>query len=152
MTRWIPIVAVLLSGCGGDLRELEDARQKWLTEGSDTYVMTVTQNCFCPENEPVLVDVVGSAVRTATIQSSEGEIVVESQNFRSWYTINGLFDEIEAAINDNVAGIEVTYADKLGYPQEIMIDVDQLAADDDYGWTVSGLQMDPAGVGTGGGQ
>lgn len=150
MRRWIPLV-VVLSACGGDIKALEDARQKWLTEGSDTYTMTVTHTCFCPDTDPVEVDVVGSAVRGAIIKAPDGDVVVENIDFKNWYTVNGIFDEIEAAIDQNVHEVAVTYADKLGYPQDVLIDVEVTAADDDYGWTIANIKLDPAGVGTGGG-
>ncbi len=144
------LAAALLAGCGGDQKALDKARETWLREGSDTYTMTVVHTCFCPDTDPVEVEVVAGGVRSATIHAQDGDLVVEASEYRSWYTVDGLFDEIQAALDRGAHEVRVEYADKLGYPKDIYVDVEQLAVDDEYGWTITAIRLDPAGVGTGG--
>lgn len=137
----------VLSACSSDQHRLDKAREAWAAEGSEAYIMTVTQNCFCPDTDPVDVEVVGSAVRSAVVHSSYGDIELEIADYQVWFTVNGLFDQIQGAINGGAHAVDVEYADKLGYPRSIQIDWEQLSADDEQGWTVEGLKIDLAGQG-----
>lgn len=147
MRWWTWVATIGLVGCGGGAqKDLDDARALWLTDGSSTYTMTVTQRCFCPDTFPVDVDVVGSGVRSATIYGDSGPIEVESANFLDWYTIDGLFDRIQSAIDADAHEVLVTYG-ALGNPEVIDFDFEQLASDDEQGFDVTNLVIDPAGNG-----
>lgn len=144
--RWWMLGVVGIVGCGNRAqKDLDDARELWLAEGSDTYTMTVQQRCFCPDTFPVDVEVVASGVRSATIFTDNGPIEVETANFMDWYTVDGLFAQIQAAIDADAYDVSVVYGE-IGAPDTIDIDFEQLATDDERGWTVTNLVIDPDGA------
>jgi hypothetical protein len=91
---------------------------------------------------------------TVTNGAVSDAIYVETElpvpaNLRSHLTtIDGLFDKIQDAIDDNAFMIHVEYDTELGYPRSIAIDYDEHVADEELSLIISNVTpISTCGVG-----
>lgn len=108
--------------------ELDAARGRWTDSGSETYRYSYTPVCFCPQQE-------------IEVQVIAGRIVDRTDQARS---IGDWFDEIDAAIGI-AADIQVNYDDR-GHPTSLFIDVDEIMADEEFGFQLVDLVRVPDAV------
>jgi hypothetical protein len=105
---------------GSAQRKLDGARKRWRRTGIHSYRFELTRQCFCPPASPTLV------VR-------RDKPVGAPRDFRSVASVPRLFRRIQAAIDDEVAGLRVRYG-KRGIPRSIFIDGREYIADDEVGY------------------
>ena len=126
-------------------QELDTAEKLWKDQGLKNYDFTLERHCFCPEDwrGPVNIEVRGGAAVSVTYVSN-GLAVTEGK-FDNADTIDKLFTMLEDAYAgkgdfDQIAdSIDVTYDAQMGYPTYLFIDVSQLMADEEQGYTVTNL-------------
>ena len=133
------MILILSTSCGdlfspGAKSRLDENREKWRSQGLNTYAFTLKQICFCAINGPVRVVVIEGAVFSAT-QISNGQAL----DTRFVSTIESLFDFIERGIANHYAVLEVTYDPTLGYPARIVSDGSRNAVDDEVTYEVSNI-------------
>jgi hypothetical protein len=130
----------LLTGCGNGaaLSELDDMRQLWSEAGSEDYAITVQKSCFCPDADPIRVEVVAGEVVSATRRPIDGEDLVLMA--ADWFTVEGLFAVAEEAIRD-ADEVEITYDETVGYPSAIGIDWITQAIDDEASYFAADLEL-----------
>ena len=58
-------------------------------------------------------------------------------------TIEDLFDRIEQAIGSGAATVDVSWDAKSGIPLSAFIDFDPLLADEEQGWNVESITLNP---------
>ena len=104
--------------------ELAAARERWASGDHTSYRLRYTPMCFCPREELTADVVVGRVVGP-----------VDAGPVRS---IEQWFDEIEAAIG-TAADIRVTY-DDTGAPASLYIDVDEMIADEEFGYELVDIE------------
>lgn len=111
------------------------AYQRWVESGIDDYRFSVTAQCFCVEQEPLVVTV------------RDGQVVsVTPESARYWREVAVPVPDQFAAIaeaRDQYATVEVTYDAELGYPRRIAEDRIANATDDEVTFFVSDFQQLP---------
>ena len=117
--------------------DLADARGRWDAAGIRRYVVTYQEVCFCPQT------VVSVTVEDGVIQDSEatGDWADQVQALR----VEDMFDTIERAIDDGVFSISVSYDPETGHPVDYFIDVEEMMADEEFGVSVTDLEILDAG-------
>ena len=126
-------------------QELTDNEKLWKDQELQNYDFTLERQCFCPEDwrGPVNIEVRdGSAV--SVTYSNNGEAVTEGK-FDDVDTIDKLFTLLKNAytgkndFDQKADSVDVTYDKQMGYPGTLYIDVSQLMADEEQGYTVTNL-------------
>lgn len=118
-----------------------DAMQAiWEEQNVDSYTFEFQWQCFCPRNftQRVRVTVVdGEVTAVEPLEIQEGpELQVE--DFR---TIDGLFELLREAIEQDAHRFEAMYDEARGLPVSAWIDYDELMADEERGFTVSDFEV-----------
>ena len=125
--------------------DLTTNEKLWKDQKLQNYDFTLERQCFCPEDwrGPVNIEVRdGVAVSVAYV--SDGTAVTEGK-FDSVDTINKLFTLLNNAFtgkgdfDQKADSVDVTYDEQMGYPIMLYIDVSQLMADEEQGYTVTNL-------------
>lgn len=82
-----------------------------------------------------------------TVRAGDVESVIEVQSGEEVspathrpMTIEGIFAEIEDALNARAHAVEVSYDPDLGYPVEVFIDHHETMVDDEIAYTASDLR------------
>lgn len=132
-----------------EIRNLEEAKEKWEAKKSPDYTFKYNRGCFCPYfgNLEVRVnaDTISALIDLET--SLEATIEIDGEMVRlfdfypnSFYTIDALFEELEIAVNsaDEMSG---KYDSDLGYPLEVFIDYHTEAIDDEVSYTLSDMEL-----------
>ena len=138
--RYIRLTGVLLlAACGSDSptatvnRSLTEQRALWVSEDLADYSFDVSRVCYCQFVGDVRVTVKNRVITDVTELASE--IARDPDNFR---TINGLFDLIQDAYNQNAHEVQVEFHPNRGYPTRIWIDYVLMMADEEMGFTLLG--------------
>jgi len=126
-------------------QELTKNEKLWKDKGLSNYDFTLERLCFCPEDwrGPVNIQVRNGAVVSSTYVS-DGSTVTEGK-FDNADTIDKLFTILKDAyagkgdFEQEADTIDVTYDSQMGYPMIFYIDVSQLMADEEQGYTVTNL-------------
>jgi len=104
---------------------LEAARERWRAVGPAAYTLTYSWSCFCdpPRTEVTVVD--GSIVESR---------VLEGTGFGDPLTVEGLFAEVEAALDRGVPEIQAGFDPFTGFPTSAYVDPLEFAVDDEWGF------------------
>ncbi len=143
--------ALVWLGCNtptgpGDLQtELDVQRARWNRSGIVNYQLTLlrsqTFTASAPLNAiattPVVVQVRDGRVVQRTFATTG--IAVEASLAETWPTVDGLFDLIQAAIDQQAVGLAVRYDEEFDYPSSIQIDFVAGRADDEQTIRVLGF-------------
>ena len=137
--RVFPALAVFscLAGCGGASvkpdaipadtfpQQLTSARTRWTQKGLRSYRFTVQMSCFCLEEN----------VRPVTITVREG-VTDASTHFRSFGTIEKVFETLEAAYNSKANTLDARFTAD-GWPSVSSVDPRADTYDDEYSLTIT---------------
>ena len=141
------ILIFILAACSIDGSELSRNQQKWQDANITHYRFELSIGCFCAfrDQMPLTVEVQdGQIVYMATV---DGTLVLDTdQNYELYAphaTIDLLFAEIDAAVNDGADSVTVTYDATYGFPTEIAIDQSQEIADEEMYYSISGFEALP---------
>jgi hypothetical protein len=121
-------------------RELNNSIAKWQQQQITNYLFTSEISCFCIPSDSV-VNVVESGQIVSGYYTGSGQ-PLSADELVSQRTIQGYFDFIQQAIDEDAYSIEVTYDANYGFPRVITIDYDQNMADEEIGYRVSGFSSD----------
>ena len=138
-------VLVAISCTSSIPRELTDNKNLWEDQDLENYDFTLERQCFCPEDwrGPVNIEVRNGTAVSVTYQS-DGTVVTEGK-FDDVDTIDKLFTLLNNAFagkgdfKQKADSVDVTYDEQMGYPVTLYIDVSQLMADEEQGYTVTNL-------------
>jgi hypothetical protein len=136
----------ILAGCGlvpgasasprdAALKALPAQRAIWASHAIDDYQLTLVQQCFCPNTDPLVVTVRDGI---ATGVTSNGLAVAPALIANVPKTVPELFDIV--AENADAADMVVAWDALLGFPTSISIDRIENAIDDEVGYTVTDFQ------------
>jgi len=118
---------------------LSAARQLWATNGFDAYSMETRQSCFCPPATWIDTVVDGAVVsHDPTTQDAFFDPGVR--------TMQDMFDEIEAAITEGYASIDLQFDPNTGAVVSWWVDVSEMMADEEHGVEVISLEPIPDSV------
>lgn len=161
----VAISVLLLAGCGGDddtpvavggggdpttttaaapadpaQARLDEARRRWSDAGIEDYRLTWTVQCFCPRTTFVDTIVDGEVVRHEEATGSEA---FEDPGAK---TVESIFDEVQAAIDEEPATLQVTYDEETGAVTSWWADYRLDMADEEQGLEVQVEPIDGAEV------
>ncbi len=119
-------------------QELTRRYQEWKALRIAAYDYRFVRFCLCDSSltRPVRVGVVDSAV--ARVTYDDGSAAPDSL-LRSFFTVEGLFQQVQAAINLRVDSLVVEYDPALHYPTKIVVDQDRLVPNDELALFASDL-------------
>ncbi len=119
-------------------QELTQRYQEWKALRIAAYDYRFVRFCLCDSSltRPVRVGVVDSAV--ARVTYDDGSAAPDSL-LRSFFTVEGLFQQVQAAINLRVDSLVVEYDPALHYPTKIVMDQDRLVPNDELALFASDL-------------
>lgn len=125
---------------------LDENRAKWSATGWMDYKLRIDVSEFIPQEvSQGIVTVEAGQVVDVDLPLSNGTTF----GFRFNYplSIQGLFDRLQGALNQNPASARITYHPDFGYPTEAFIDFDERIADEESGFRVALLgptRVEPA--------
>lgn len=123
------------NGLAGDLAV---NRARWAQLGITDYTYRLTVSCFCAVSPPDVTVTVRNGSITAVRDHQSGEAVDPSRH-HLYYTVEGLFDEAQGALDAGADRVDVQFHSQLHYPA--LVDIDRLrnAIDDELRIDASGL-------------
>lgn len=114
------------SACGGaEQSDFEAAKARWETAEPQRYSMRASIDGFLPgepiEDARVTVEN-GSVVEAIgwNRETSEHSVPLAASDYQTWYTVDGLFDVIDDAL-DNADVVNVVYDEVTGIPLSVDI-------------------------------
>ncbi len=113
--------------------QLAAARARWAEHAPASYVLTTRQLCFCPESVWADTVVDGEVV---------GHVALSDDAFfdPGGTTMEGLFDEVDAAITSGFAALDLEFDPDTGALVRYWVDVDERTADEEHGVEVMLLE------------
>ena len=119
---------------GPEADRLSEQRALWEALGLEDYTYDVQRVCFCAFREGVRVTVVEGFV-TGAVDIDTGD-VLEPHEVQWYLTIDGLFDLLQNAYDQNAHDVQVEFDASRGYPTRIYIDYSEMIADEELGFTL----------------
>ncbi|MDA1129823.1 MAG: DUF6174 domain-containing protein, partial [Chloroflexi bacterium] len=123
--------------------ELDLNRQLWDSKAIERYHFEHRWICFCVADFRALVNITvrdGAIVDVKFVENQENESTVGDPSAAEYYTVVGLFDIIQDAIDKKAFGVTVEYDSEFGYPTDVFIDYDSRMADEERGFMAGNLQ------------
>ena len=146
MTGLALVVLGALVGCGNaqHQNDLDAADAKWQAAAPAAYEWVVQRSCFCPDIEPLRVQVRGGEVTSAVrLMAATTEVTLASGDYQTWFVVPGLFAVVQKAIDEGADKLTVSYDATLGYPTTVQIDWHANATDDEEYFTARDLAALP---------
>lgn len=146
LTRLAALGLILVLGCNTTTDELtdrihEDAKAAWAANGPASYAMTVSRVCVCDgPQEPVRVTVENGTVVSRIIISTGDPVGGLASEYPA---VPGLFALIEDARRNSAYSIIVEYHPTLGYPTQIILNLNPGSVTDDRSYAISALDPLP---------
>jgi hypothetical protein len=153
MNRWsrwgAGVLALLaLEGCGlfgstreSELqRELNRNRRHWEAQAIDDYRYVGRRGCYCGNEvtRPVVVEVRDGEVVSVAYQESGG--AVEATYAGLWPAMEGVFDILQDALDQEAVDVTARYDADHGFPEHIAIDYSENVVDEELAYTVEDFQ------------
>jgi hypothetical protein len=112
----------------GEQIRLDQARAQWRAQAIVDYTYVLSRGCFCVNEyrEPVTI-----TVRGRTIESVVTVAASVPRNAAEYPTIEGLFDQVQNAIDQNAATIHTEYDPARGYLVSGYFDYSERIADEE---------------------
>jgi hypothetical protein len=111
--------------------KLQAARSRWTTSEPNAYQFTLQRECFCA---PLVTRAVIISVRNHAVENRRYEddgSAVGAALADEFPNIDGVFDEISAAIASGARTVTVGFDDTRGFPMHVFIDYRGDVADDE---------------------
>jgi hypothetical protein len=121
------VVVVLVMGHPLERFALFQNRLKWQGQRPANYSFTFETICFCPPQEPLVVQ-----VRNGTPMTTDPN---------QPHQMEDLFDIVQEAIDGGADEVRVEYDTTYGYITRIAIDSIRQAVDDEVGYRVTNFQI-----------
>ena len=120
--------------------DLDTQRQKWQSLNVDEYAYRLQRICNCIEEytDPGIVNVSGGE-----ITSVEHALTGDPLNPSFFLTVDGLFDQVQAAIDSHAEEIVANYDVSFGYPVSLDIDFVAPIVDEEVSYRASELTEVP---------
>ncbi len=117
--------------------QLASARKRWSDHPVATYSFTWQQGCEClfDMRRPIQITAAAGQIQSAVFVD-DGR-AVDEQVRRYLTTIEGVFDKIQAALDQNADQVTVAYDPTLGYPTSVFLDYSMQVADEEFALQIS---------------
>ncbi len=119
--------------------ELEQNQERWAQQNISTYTYRFQRVCFCGLVDPVDVTVRSGVITTVVVADSQEEL--DPSMFAQFYTVDGLFQVVQDALDGDAHSVVVAYHSEFGYPVDVAIDYIEMAIDDELQLLSSDLQQ-----------
>ncbi len=115
----------------GDDHGLGTARMRWVNQLPSSYSFTWTQSCDCLSDmtRPIRITVASGQITSAVF--ADDQQVVGEPIRRNLQTIDGVFDEIQAALDQDAEEVTVDFDPTRGYPRSVFVDYSRQVADEE---------------------
>ena len=133
--RLAALITFALGACADDNKapdELATAREQFSETMHGSYRFTWRRSCECSTESttPIRITVQqGNIISAINLETNQP---VASDTLGALQTIEGVFDTIEDAYNENAASINVSYDPTTNYPISVGIDYDLGIADEEF--------------------
>lgn len=118
--------------------EIRNARTLWEQSAFETYLFDFRQDCNCIYGGmPLTVLVINNKIESIT---DSNNVSIDSTEYKWFYTIDGLFDRLEALSREHPEKFDYTFDVHYGYPRSIYVDPSLQLADDEFGYTIGNLR------------
>jgi len=110
---------------------LGSARTHWMNQLPSSYSFTWTQSCYCiPDmTRPIRITVASGQITSAVF--ADDQQAVGDPVRRNLQTIDGVFDKIQAALDQGADEVTVDFDPTRGYPRSVFVDYSRQAADEE---------------------
>ena len=118
---------------------LTAARARWARRAPADYRFVWTRACECPPElaRPIEISVASDQL-TGAVYTDDRTAVADS--YRSTLrTIDGMFDDLQMAIDQSADEIDLGFDAALGYPTSVFVDYSRQIADEELQLRISGL-------------
>ena len=112
---------------------LIENKKRWKDAQTKNYSFVVKKSCFCPYEENIQISVDNEKVIESKYIPSNISINIDKKQ----KTIDGYFNIIEEAINENVYALSVNYDALYGYPKVISINYDEQMVDEEISYSLT---------------
>jgi hypothetical protein len=139
--RLLALPFVLLAACADDpspeQTELESHREQFTQTMQGSYKFTWRKSCECTTEwtQPIRITVQqGSIISAIAVETNQP---VSAALLADLKTIEGVFDLVQEAYNENAHSISVTYDPTTAFPASIGIDYSEQIADEEFSLQIS---------------
>jgi len=122
---------------------LDNNRKMWGSQMASNYEFNFQWSCYCTMDfvAEAKIGVRGSRINGADFVEGNVPIPLDLANVR-YKTVDGLFDLLQSAIDENAHTISAKYHPELGYPTEVWIDYEQNSVDEELGFSIHNLILE----------
>ena len=152
LIRIILMSCMLAPLCGCDILRLGDDqhvdtqslldrnRKMWDSQMASNYQFYFQWSCYCTMDFVAEVNITVRENRIHGAVLVEGDVPIPLDAAVERYkVIDGLFDLLQSAIDENAHTIAAKYHPELGYPIEVWIDYEQNSVDEELGFSIHNL-------------
>jgi hypothetical protein len=115
------------------------ARQQFSDVRHGSYRFTWRRSCECTTESTAQMRITVVSGEITEVFNLETEQAVPAEVRSSLKTIEGVFDMIEDAYNEDAASIHVTYDPAQHFPASVSIDYDLQVADEEFSLQISNV-------------
>jgi hypothetical protein len=112
-------------------KRLKENRRKWSSKAVKSYQYDFQRLCYCLPASTKKVKITVREGVAENIRHADTGDAIDKSNFDLYYTVEGLFDYIQAAIDKKARLVRVVYDAEWGYPTSVEIDYIRNAIDDE---------------------
>jgi len=133
--RFAALITLALGACADDSKapdELATAREQFSESMHGSYRFTWRRSCECTTESttPIRITVQqGNIISAINLETNQA---VSNDTLQTLKTIEGVFDTIEDAYNENAASVNVMYDATTSFPTSVGIDYDLGIADEEF--------------------
>ena len=122
---------------------LDGNRKKWDSEMASNYQFYFQWSCYCTMDfvAEVNITVIENRIQGAAFVEGGVPIPLDAA-IKRYKVMDGLFDLLQSAIDDNAHTISAKYHPELGYPTEVWIDYEQNSVDEELGFSIHNLILE----------
>lgn len=124
---------------------LQVNRELWDSHNILAYKYDFQRICFCPQELTAPVTIQVQNKRIVAVSEVATDEPVDAARWEYYLTVEELFDEINAAIDQEAYEIVVDYNSELGYPASVELDADKYTIDEEVGFRVELIDFDATG-------
>jgi len=125
---------------------LSNAVTLWESNDFVNYDFQYVHDCFCEAiyHAPKMVSVRNNQItKVQFLENSELELPdeVPQEVIDQILDVNGLFDKIQDSIDNEASEVTCTYDEKYGHPTSILLDKEDLVADDEFRAKITSMEI-----------
>ena len=155
LLRAILIYCMLAPLCGCDILRLGDdrhvdtqslldsSRKTWDSQMASNYQFNFQWSCYCTMDFVAEVNITVGENRIQGAAFIESDVPIPlNAAIERYKVMDGLFDLLQSAIDENAHTIAAKYHPELGYPTEVWIDYEQNSVDEELGFSIHNLILE----------